>query len=220
MAKVVLYGTGDVAQLLHYFLTHDSNHDVVAFCLDAERMTTERLSGLPVVPFEEVERHYPPDGFALMVAIGFQRVNRARAQRFDRAKALGYTLPSYISSSSVTWPDLEIGENCIVMERNLIQPFVVIGDDVILGPGNSIGHHVQLMDHVFLASEVDLSGRVRVEPYSFLGANATVRDGVTVAEGTVVGANAVVVRDTQPRGVYVAPRAQRLPLPSDKLPRI
>jgi sugar O-acyltransferase (sialic acid O-acetyltransferase NeuD family) len=218
MSKVVIYGTGDVALLSHYFLTNDSPYEVVAFCLERERMTAATFLGLPLVAFEEVDGTYPPTEYRMMVGVGFQRVNHLRSEIYQQAKAKGYAFSSYVSSSSTTWPDLVIGDNCIIMEGNLIQPYVTIGDNVILGPGNSIGHHVRIMDHVFLASCVALSGRVTLEAHCFLGANSAVRDGVTVGEASVIGANAVVLRNTKPRDVYVSPRAERLPLTSDKLP--
>jgi sugar O-acyltransferase (sialic acid O-acetyltransferase NeuD family) len=156
----------------------------------------------------------------MLIAIGFQRVNEARAEKFDRAKSMGYRLVSYVSPSATIWPDVPIGENCLIMERNVVQPFARIGDDVIMGPANSIGHHVEIGDHAFLASQVDLSGRVVVEERCFLGANATVRDGVRIRRSSVIGASVVIMKDTAERQVFYAPRPRLLRLPSDKLPRI
>jgi sugar O-acyltransferase (sialic acid O-acetyltransferase NeuD family) len=218
MARVVVFGTGDVAVLTHYFLTHDSPHEIVAFCLDRERITADQFLDAPLVPFDEVERLFPPSECEMLVALGFQRVNRLRSERYVQAKLKGYTLTSYVSSSTLTWPDLEIGENCIVMERNLIQPFARIGNDVILGPGNSIGHHTQIMDHVFLASCVDLSGRVTIGHNTFVGAHAAVRENITIGEACVIGANATILGDVESGAVYVSPRPVRLPMGSDQLP--
>ena len=65
---------------------------------------------------------------------------------------MGYSLVSYVSSKAILWPNVEIGENCFVMEGSIIQPFARIGDDVTIGPGNRIGHHSVIGDHCFLAS--------------------------------------------------------------------
>lgn len=220
MADVVVYGTGDVARLVHAFLTHDSPHRVVAFCLDRDRITESRFLDLPLVAFDTVTDRYPPATTQMMIAVGFQRVNEVRAEKFHQAKEMGYHLARYVSSSATVWRDVPMGENCIVMERNVIQPFARIGDDVILGPANSIGHHVEIGDHAFLASQVDLSGRVVVEERCFLGANATVRDGIRIGRSSVIGANVQIMKDTAERQVYHAPRPRLLRLPSDKLPRI
>jgi sugar O-acyltransferase (sialic acid O-acetyltransferase NeuD family) len=156
----------------------------------------------------------------MLIAVGFQRVNRLRAERFEAARTLGYELVTYIHSSATVWPDLVIGDNCVVMEQTVIQPFAAIGDDVTLGPGSCVGHHSVIGDHCLLASHVDVSGNVRVEEYCFLGANATLRDGIKIGPSCVIGANVAILHDTGPNEVHVGPRAQLLPIPSDRLPRI
>jgi hypothetical protein len=51
MAKLVLFGAGDIARLAQYYFTHDSEHDVVAFCVDQEYRTASEFLGLTVVSF-------------------------------------------------------------------------------------------------------------------------------------------------------------------------
>jgi sugar O-acyltransferase (sialic acid O-acetyltransferase NeuD family) len=217
MARVVVFGTGQLADVAHFYLTHDSPHDVVAFTVDAEHLGAREHRGLPVVPFEEVERTFPPDGFRMFVPISYRRVNRPRAEKYQAARAKGYQLISYVCSRAVTWPDLTLGDNCFVFEANVIQPFVTIGNDVILWSGNHIGHHTTIGDHCFLASHVVVSGSVTIEPYCFLGVNATVRDNVTIGRECVIGAGALILEDTEPRGVYPGRGTPRIPKSSDQL---
>ncbi len=220
MANVVVYGTGHMASVVHTYLTQDSPHDVVAFTVGADYLTSDSFLGLPVVPFEGIAAVYPPTEFAMLIAVGFKQVNRLRAEKYVEAKQLGYELVTYVHSKATVWRDLIIGDNCIVMENTVIQPFAEVGNNVTLGPGSSVGHHSIIKDHCLLASHVDVSGNVTVEPYCFLGANSTIRDGVTIAAECVIGANAAILHNTNAREVYVAPRAELLRLPSDKLPRI
>ena len=60
MAKIVLFGVQDTAELVHFYLTHDSGHEVVAFCLTEAFLKEDTFRGLPVVSFEEVQTVYPP----------------------------------------------------------------------------------------------------------------------------------------------------------------
>ena len=87
MAKVVIFGVLDTAELAHFYLTHDSEHEVVAFTVDAAYRETETFLGLPVVPFEEIERHYPPETHHLFVAMGCRQMNRIRQEKYAAAKA-------------------------------------------------------------------------------------------------------------------------------------
>lgn len=213
MKPVVVFGLGDFARIAAVYLDADSPHEVVAFTADAERIDAPELLGRPVVPFETLAETHPPETHSMFVAIGFSGVNSARATVYERAKAAGYELVSYVSSQAMLVADVPIGDNCFVFESNVIQPFVRIGNDVILWSGNHVGHHSTIEDHVFVASHAVISGNVTVGASSFVGVNATIRDGVTIAPRCVIGAGALIMGDTEEGGVYAVkgtePRAQK-----------
>ncbi len=220
MKKVVLFGNGAVARIARFLMLHDSPHDVVACTVDRAFVSEDQSFGLPLVPFDEMPARYPPDEFAMFVAVGYSRMNGLRQQKYLEAKAMGYELVSYVSTRASAWPGTEIGDNCLIMEEVIIQPMVTIGSDVILWSGCHIGHESVIGDHCFVSSHAVVSGLVTVQANCFLGSNSTIRDGITVARESVIGAGAVIMKDTQERGVYVAPRAQLLPIASDRLPKL
>ncbi len=215
MAKVVLFGVGQLAEVAHFYLTHDSPHDIVAFTVDSKFLKVDQHMGIPAVPFECVEELYPPDDFRMFVPVSYRNRNKLRESKYRHAKEKGYELISYVCSRALTWPGLIVGENCFIFESNVIQPFVRIGDDVILWSGNHIGHHTRIGDHCFLASHVVISGSVTIEPFCFLGVNATIRDGITIARECIIGAGSLILHDTQPGGVYVGSPATLLPPRTD-----
>jgi sugar O-acyltransferase (sialic acid O-acetyltransferase NeuD family) len=202
VSKVVLFGTGDFARVAYVYLREDSPHEVVAFTVDERFIDAPELLGLPVVPFERVEEAYPAGDHAMFVAVGFSGVNRMRAEVYERCKARGYELVSYISSRATAVGDLRLGDNCFIFEENVIQPFVTIGNDVVLWSGNHVGHDATIEDHCFIASHAVISGNVRIGHSTFVGVNATFRDGVTVAPRCVIGAGALIMKDTVEGGVY------------------
>ena len=203
MRKVVIFGTGDIGQLAHFYLTNDSPYDVVAFCADADFITRKEFMGLPLMPSEEIVNTHPPDDYDMFVALSYKRLNEIRAQKYYEAKEKGYALISYVCSRSVIWDEVEIGENCFIFENQTIQPFVKIADNVTMWSGNHIGHHSTISDHCFITSHVVVSGHVEVGPYCFVGINSSLRDGIKLAPRTVVGAGATMVKDTIEGGVYM-----------------
>jgi sugar O-acyltransferase (sialic acid O-acetyltransferase NeuD family) len=220
MEKAVIFGTSAGAKSNYFYLAHDSPYQVVAFTVDRSYIKEETLSGLPVVPFEDIESAYPPDGHKMLVAVLASRVNKTRAEKYCQAKAKGYTLISYISSKAITWPDLIVGDNCSIGAGSMCGPSVKIGNDVMINPGACLGHDVVIKDHCFIASRTVILGAATVEPYCVLGANSTILDGVTVARECVIGAGAVIHENTKERGVYRVNPPALLPLPSDKLENI
>jgi sugar O-acyltransferase (sialic acid O-acetyltransferase NeuD family) len=217
MSDIVVFGAGDIARLAHHYFETDSDHRVVAFCVDRDYRRGDEFQGLPLVDFESVADRYPPSDFKMFVAVSYAKMNRVRAEKYGRARELGYELASYVSTRCSYLTDRPVGDNCFILEDNTIQPFVSIGNDVTLWSGNHIGHDSVIEDHCFISSHVVVSGHVRIGPYCFLGVNATLRNSITIAEGTLVGAGAVIMKDTVPKGVYVAGRTELFPKRSDQM---
>ena len=217
MAKVLVFGVSQWAELAHFYLTHDSPHEVVAFTLDREYLVEEEYKGLPVVAFDEVEARYPPSEYKMFIPMSFKRMNHARAEKYQAAKEKGYELISYVSSKATTFPGFECGDNCFIFEDNTIQPFVKIGSNVVLWSGNHIGHHSTIKDHVMITSHVVISGCCTVEGYCFFGVNATVRDETVIGHDTLVGMGVTILKDTQPFEVYKAKGTEAAGFRSDEI---
>lgn len=203
MARVIIFGVQDFAQLAKFYLEHDSDHEVVAFSVN-ERYMPEAgtFEGLPVVAFEDVEANFPAAEFKFFAPMSPSRMNKLRESVYQQIKQKGYEMITYVSSKATVFPGAQIGDNCFILEDNTIQPFTTIGNNVVLWSGNHIGHHGVIKDHVSFTSHVVLSGHCVVEPFSFFGVNATIRDGVHIAEGSFIAMSAAVTRDTEPWGVY------------------
>jgi sugar O-acyltransferase (sialic acid O-acetyltransferase NeuD family) len=208
MAKLVIFGTGDAARVAHYFFTRDSQHEVVAFTVDSEYLAGESFFDLPLVDFGEVVERYPPQDHKMFIALGYSKMNKARAEKYHQAKSKGYELVSYVSSRCSFLTEHPVGDNCFILEDNTIQPFVRIGNNVTLWSGNHIGHDSIIEDHCFLASHIVVSGHVHIHPYCFIGVNATLRNSITIAPETLIGAGAIIMKDTVEQGVYLPERAK------------
>jgi sugar O-acyltransferase (sialic acid O-acetyltransferase NeuD family) len=217
MSKVVIFGTGEFAQVAAVYLEADSPHQVIAFTVDGARQSRGQLLGKPVVAFEDLLNSYPPMDHRLLVAIGFKGLNQARAEVFQRCRTLGYACISYVCSRAVQWGHVEIGENCFIFENNVLQPFVRIGDNCVLWSGNHIGHHAQIGHHCFITSHVVVSGGTVVGDYCFLGVNATLGDHVKIAPRCVIAAGAVVLQDTEEDGAYLGTTAEKARVPAHRL---
>jgi sugar O-acyltransferase (sialic acid O-acetyltransferase NeuD family) len=221
MKKLVIFGCGEIAELVHFYFTSDTNYEVVGFTVDQDYMPDDQtFCGLPVAAFETVDHQFPPRDCELFVALSYTKVNKLRAAKFEAAKAKGFTLASYISSHATVLTRGPIGENSLILEDNTIQPFVRIGRNVTLWSGNHIGHHSTIGDHCFIASHVVVSGGVNVGEYSFIGVNATLRNGVSIGGGCVIGMGANIQSNCEPNGVYPGVGSERAKIPANKLRNI
>jgi len=217
LKKAIIFGTGDFGKVVYFYLKNDSSYKIEAFTATSDMILEEKLFGLPIIPFENIEERYSPKEYQMFIAVPYTKMNKIREKFFLKAKEKGYSLLSYVNSKATVWSDLNIGENCFVLENNVIQPYVEIGNNVILWSGNHIGHHSKIKDNCFIASQVVISGKVTIEQNCFLGVNSTIRDGITINKECVIGAGAVILNDTKDKQVYNTTSTKLLDLTSDKL---
>ena len=144
MRKLVIFGAGEFAEIAHYYFTHDSPSQVVGFTVDREYLREHRFRGLPVVPFDEVLRHFPPAEHDMFVALGIGGVNRKRAAKVAEAERLGSAtrigfhtrigdhcwIVSAIFGESVT-----VGEGTFVGLNATVAPCLSVGSHTIIGAG-------------------------------------------------------------------------------------
>ena len=203
---IIIIGLGETAEMAYDYFVIDSSCVVRAFAAEARYISKhpekKEVCGLPIVSVEEIESVYPPNKYKAFVAMSYSKLNHDRARLFDFVKERGYSFVSYISSRAFIGTHVEIGENCFILENNVLQRNVKIGNDVFLWSGNHIGHRSIIEDHVFLSSHVAVSGFCRIGEYSFLGINSSLGDNVSIAPKCFIGGGVTIMHDTKEAEIY------------------
>ena len=218
--QAVIFGAGKIAEVVHTHVFSDPSISIAGFTCDRAFMTGQTFRHLPLVAFEEVEIRFPPEKFAMLVAVGYQDLNGVRAERCRQSRDKGYRLMSWMSPNAHVAPDCVIGTNCVVMDGAIVQPGARLGDNVFVWGGAVVGHHATVGDHCWLASNCTISSTVAVEPSCFIGVNAAIGHGITVGERSLIGAGAIITHSTAPGGVYVPGDTERLRLSSERFLKI
>lgn len=219
MKPLVLFGTGELADLAFYYFGKKGGRVISAFTVDAAHLKENTLHGLPVAPFEDVTKAFPAATHDMFIAIGSNKLNAIRAQKYAEAKLRGYALATFISPDSAVHTD-KIGDNCFIMDYNNIHPYCTVGNNVIFSNDNHIGHHSVIGDHCFISSNVVMGGGAHIGEYSFLGINATIRDHVKVGKRNIIGAAALILKDTQDDEVYSVEHTHPRETKSDRITKI
>ena len=214
MAKVIIFGNSFFAESIHFYLKHDSEHELVGFTVDEAHIKAESFHDLPVVAYEKLEKYYSPNEYKLFIPLGYQKLNKLRAEKYYNAKKRGYSFISYISSKAY-YHNTSVGENCLILENNVIEPQAIIGNNCILTGGNHIGHHSIINDHCFIASHVVLGGGSSIGEYTFIGMNATVRNTIKIGKENIIGAGSIILSDTEDQAVYSPGETPKFEVPSN-----
>lgn len=205
MADVVIFGTGEFADVAHVYLLAQSDHRIVAFTTEEKYISGPKYRDLPVVPFERIEQELPPNQVSMFVATGPSKNNTLRERIYHAARQKSYTLISHVSPRAMVAPDATIGDNCFLFDGVIVEACSRIGNNTILWSGALVAHHTTVGNHCFLAPYSAVSGCCTIEDNVFLGINSTVRDHLRIGARTIVGAGAIIKKDTEPGSVYSAP---------------
>lgn len=214
---LIIFGAGQIAEVAHFYFTHDSDYKVAAFTVDDAYINEDTFYQLPVIPFSQIEKVYPGSQYDMFIALSYQNLNQVREQKYHAAKEKGYHLANYISSKATIWPDLTTNDNCFILEDNTIQPFAKIGNNVTLWSGNHIGHHSVIHDHCFISSHVVVSGGVIIENNCFIGVNAAIKNQTRVGKHSIIGMGAIISNNTEDNSIYKGNASLPSKLKSDQI---
>lgn len=200
--KVIIFGTGQIAEVAATYLQEDKSIEITAFTVEEEFCDINIFFNCPVTPFEELVKKYDPEEFLLFAPISYKDMNSHRVRIYEKGKSLGYNFYSFIHQNCIN-NALSIGENCFILENNVIQPFSSIGNNCIIWSGNHIGHHTNIGSHTFISSHVIISGSVDIGSKSFLGVNSTIIDNLKIGESSLIGAGCLITKDLPPKSLVV-----------------
>ncbi len=132
---------------------------------------------------------------AAFIGVGSVADNGPRAAIFERARSLGFRVPSLVHSTAALAGSSSIEDGAVVAAQAVLGPGTRCGVNTIVNTGARVDHDCALGDHVHISPGAVLAGGVTVESYAHVGLGALVRQGVRVGAAAVVGMGAVVLRD-------------------------
>lgn len=208
MKKILLVGNGVTSEILYEYLSSDPRYEIAGLTVDDEFLDKSFLCGCRIVGFTEVTSAFSVDTHRVIMAMGYNDLNRTRETMFFRIKAMGYSVERYIHPHARIYTNNPLGEGCVVLPGAVIEPHARVGANTMLWSNVTLGHHSSVGDHCWVAAGSVISGNAKVLHNTFLGVSSTVVNDVTVGEFNVVGASALITRDTNPHSVYLARSAE------------
>lgn len=215
MKKLIIFGNTVVAKLAHHYFKRDSDYEIIGFTVDKQFMDEDTFLGLPNIEFETIENQYPPSEYDLFLAIGPNKMNDIREQKFKEAKAKGYYLATYISPSAVC--NSELGENSLVADNAVVNPFVKIGHNNFIWEFSLICNDCEIHNNCYFSPRSVVSSYTLIKNNSIIGTNAVIKARVIIEEKSLIGANCYISKNTEVKSVFGEKCSPHLGNISDKV---
>ncbi|MCY4325564.1 MAG: NeuD/PglB/VioB family sugar acetyltransferase [Betaproteobacteria bacterium] len=212
--KLVLVGVSGTANVILHDLRNPAT-EVAGFAVERKYLTEQERFGLPVVPLEEIEQRFPPDEHEALVTISCSRLNRNRARIFEAIKTKGYKCANHVSPDAILGPQVQLGENIIIMPGAQVQYGCQIGDDTIIWSGVTVLHETVVGSHVVINANTIIAGECKIGDYCIFGVGSSAVDGLEIGQDCTVGAGSVVVKNLaantfiRPQKMFVKEDASR-----------
>lgn len=190
--------------------------DVCAFTVDDFCIKEKEFCSLPVVPFSSVEKEFSPKEYKMISAVGFLEMNELREKKYEEAKAKGYEFVSYVDKSIQIHDDIEIEENCIILDFVSIHPGVKIKKGTFISGNVNIGHDCIIDSYNWINAGVSMAGGCQVGKGCFFGVNSCLAHGVKLGERNFIAAGVVINKNTKDDEVYISEPSQVFRLSSKK----
>lgn len=218
MRDIVIFGASQSAQMMRVYIETNSTDRVRGYTADSEYCGFPVFDGLPLVPWPDLERHFAPDRTHLIGPVSYRQMNELRRRKHQEGQQRGYGLASFIHPT-LQLHAVNVGEGCIILEQNVIQPYTWIGKGVIIWSGNVIGHHCTIGDYCFLSSQVGIAGATVLGDGCYVSGKVGIAQGLVVGEGCALLNGAMIGRNLPPRTVAKGPETRPMRVSTNRVRR-
>lgn len=215
MKKVLLAGNAITADILYSYLKQDARYEVIGITVDEEYVDSGNIKGIDSVGVSQLATVFPPDDVSIIMAMGYNDLNRVRESMFFRLIDMGYTIETYVHPDARVYSEQPLGQGCVILPNAIIEPHVRVGDNTMVWCNVTLAHHSRVADNCWVASGAVISGQANISRNSFVGVNATIVNEVTVGEFNIIGAAAMISKDTKSSTVHLARSAEPFRYSSD-----
>ena len=215
-----IFGSGQNSRVAHEYITEEvDTHEVKALVVDDIFYSAENKprDGIEVISLSTLVNQYNTSDYEVIAPLYGAHMGRKRQDVYERLKNMGCNFYTFISKRAKLYNKTKIGENCLILDGNTIQPYVEIGNNVTLWSNNHIGHHSIIGDHCTITSQVTVSGNCKFGQNCFLGVSSATRDGCSLGEYSFIGMGAMIANNTEPYSVWTAIASEMRKAKSSKL---
>ena len=204
MKKVILAGNAITADILNCYIARDDRYRVLGLTVDNDFLLQGGIQGLKSIALSNLRDTHGPQDCSVIMAMGYNDVNRSRESMFYRIKEMGYSIETYVHPDANVYTEHPLGEGCVLLPSAVLEPHVRLGANSMVWANVTLAHHSTIAENCWVASGAVISGQAQVERNAFIGVNATIVNKVVVGEYCIIGAGALITKNTKASSAHLA----------------
>lgn len=206
--KIIIFGVGDLAKQLHFYLSKEEKYQVEFFCVNKEYYSESKYLGKDIITFEDSLEKLSKKEYKFIIGVGYKNL-RMRKKVFEMVKEKGFDLINYISPYAIVYGDI-VGEGNIILPNVTIEPFSKINNNNIIWSNSTICHDSLIGNHNFISANSVIGGFSKVKDNNFIGFSSTIKDNIVIDKEVLVGADSLIIKDPENSSVYYGIPAKKI----------
>lgn len=204
MKDIILAGNAITAEIIQEYIAADTRYRLVGSVVDDAYVAGSTLQQVECVGISTVLDRFTPAECSVVMAMGYDNLNRTRQSMFERLQDMGYAIESYVHPDARVYTHHTLGAGCVVLPGAILEPHSRLGANSLIWTNVTVAHHATVEDHCWIASGAVLSGQAVVKRNTFVGVNATIVNKVEIGEYNIVGGGALMTKCTKKNSVHLA----------------
>ena len=199
--KIILIGGGGHCKACIDVIEQEGTYQIAGI-VDLPEMLHQKVLGYEVIATDKELPDLVKEYKHFFITLGQVETANKRIKIFVKLNTISAVLPSIISPLAYVSRYSKIGKGTIIMHHALVNAGAEIGANCIINSKALIEHDTVIEDHCHISTGAAIHGGVRVCSGTFFGSNAVSREYIEIGKNSVIGCATRVLKSV-PSGSLV-----------------
>ena len=190
---LILIGSGGHARACIDVIEHNDQYRIAGLVGMPEEIHS-RVLGYSVIGSDYDLPQLAKEYLYALVTVGQLRTPNMRIRLYEKAKELGFKLPTVISPRAHVSMHALVGAGTVVLHGATVNAGAKLGNNCIINTHAVIEHDAFVDDHCHISTGAVLNGAVKVGEGSFIGSGSVIKEGISIGKGCLVGMGLSVLK--------------------------
>jgi sugar O-acyltransferase (sialic acid O-acetyltransferase NeuD family) len=202
LKELVLIGAGGHAKSCIDVIESQRKFRISAI-IGLEEEIGKKVCGYEVIGTDDMLPELAKTYQHALVAIGQISSPKIRRELFEKARNLGFVMPTIIASSAFVSVHARIQSGSVIMHGAVVNAGVQIGTNCIVNSKALIEHDSQVGNHCHISTGALVNGNVLIGEGCFIGSGSVIREGISIGSYSLVGMSNSVTSNLASKTVFL-----------------
>ena len=114
MKKLIIFGNGQVADIMFSYFQENNEYKVVAFCVDDKFQSKKKHLNLTLLPLSKLKNICTSNDYFIFVDIYYTQMNKKKKNKDNQRKKMEYQIENLINANKKMTKNIKIEKNVAI----------------------------------------------------------------------------------------------------------